>query len=162
MRSLNEYCIECKGKKKEGIYKVCALLAPICLIIALAGIFPAVIVNLWFLLGVGALLIIALVADIVAKRNVYTIAYLWRDDCFWIKKIDLDGKESILEEIKCDQRVAVAIVEDFSDGIDYTDKNDNNRKITVKLKYDGRKVYVSLDKYMYSLICLGGRNDILR
>ena len=161
MHTLNEYRLEFKGKKKEGYYKVFSVLSPIFFILSVVCIIPSFLVSLFFLFGFGVFFVLCIVLDIIAKQYVFTMEYCWNDGVFSVKRINIDGKETVCEEFDISDISTITLVDELGEGLNYTDQEADNDKFFVKIEVKKRDFYLSLDKYMYSLVCLGGRSDLL-
>ena len=166
LRILSNYKLDFRIEKKERMYKFCIYFSAILRILAVFLIFPSVFLSYYIFIAVGISVVSSLIMDNSAKKWVYTIRYEWHDGIFSIIKIDIDGKEKTVEEVKCNrikklEKVNPNEIPPTANRYYYSKHlTDISEVYEVKYRDCDTGFYITPDKYMFALMDEGRKNGI--
>lgn len=154
LRILSDYRLEFRMEKNRALYNFGIYFAPVCRLLIVVLILLAVTLSPFFAIGIPVCIALSVLSDNIAKKCVYTLEYSWHDGVFTITHITLDGEEKRLERLDCGS-VLVKRTDILPDEtIDYSAKDncDERIKVLLECERDGKKIFITPDKYMYALI----------
>ena len=150
----SRYAIEYKiGNEKK--HKVYTILANLIKIFSFVSGVLAFIINYYLLIGFGLGIILSIVFEVIGAQSMYTVQCVYKDNNFKIIKINVSGKESIVEDISIEEVKQISIIEN----IDANEKNvyleeqvDYEYMNITRIECSKKIIYFLTDNYMYSLL----------
>ena len=162
MHISNSYSLQRKIELKKGLFDKLTNVNLMLKIFALLSLI-ALFWSLWLLFLTAALVIIDVTVGVYRSKLLFTYTYRYKNGRFYVLKEDLDGKETILEEVPVEMIKTCEFVDNGVGTRYYTEGEDFFGDRPMKLEFDDKTITVLADDYMYSIVRYGmkEKNDIL-
>ena len=147
----NSYSLEYKYEEKKGLFQKLHYTANVFKIICICLIAVS-FWQIWALIGVGVSLATVVVLSLYKQRILFTYRYTVSDGTLIVKKIDINGNETVKEELDVNNIDNISIVEQISDGDVYFNEKMEDTDLIVKIEIEKRRFFILSDKYMYSIL----------
>ncbi len=148
----NSYSLEYKYEKTKGLFQKLHIAANVFKIVTLC---LAVISfwQVWTLIGVVISFGFVIALTMYKQRIFFTYRYTVSNGILTIKKIDINGKETVKEEFNVINASNVSIVDKIDDsGEVYFSEKSDDTDLIIKVDISKRYFFMLSDKYMYSLL----------
>ena len=162
MHISNSYSLQRKIELKKGLFDKLTnvnLLLKIFALLSLVGLFW----SLWLLFLTVALVVVDVAVGVYRSKLLFTYTYRYKNGRFYVLKEDLDGKETILEDVPVEEIKSCLFVDIGAGTRYYTESEDCFGDRPMKLEFKDKTITVLADDYMYSIVRYGmkEKNDIL-
>lgn len=162
MHISNSYSLQKKIELKKGLFDKLTnvnLLLKIFALLSLIGLF----LSLWTLVLTAVFVIADVAVGVYRSKLLFTYTYRYKNGRFYVLKEDLDGKESILEDVSVEEIKNCLFDENGAGTRYYSDDEDFGDDKPMILEFHDKTITVLADEYMYAIVRYGmkEKNDIL-
>ena len=154
MHISNSYSLQQKVELKKGLFDKLNYVNLFLKIFALLSL-VALFWSLWMLILTAVLIAVDVTVGVYRSKLLFTYTYRYKNGRFYVIKEDLDGKESVLEDVAVNVIKSCYFADKGVGTLYYSEKEDFRGDKPLVLEFNDKLISVLSDDYLYSIVCYG-------
>ena len=103
----------------------------------------------------AVLIAVDVTVGVYRSKLLFTYTYRYKNGRFYVIKEDLDGKESVLEDVAVNVIKSCYFADKGAGTLYYSEKEDFRGDKPLVLEFNDKLISVLSDDYLYSIVCYG-------